>query len=146
MTGRNTKLMPQGYKDFLHSIKQRIHESRIRAYHVVSRELIELYWSIGREIAERQERDGWGKSVVERLSNDLREEFPGTTGFSAPNLWFMRQMFLEYNGLPNLLQLVREIPWGQNILIITKVKDVAERGYYLRNLIITGHEKMYCRI
>lgn len=132
MTGRNTKLMPQGYKDFLLSIKRRIHESRIRAYNVVNRELIELYWGIGRDIAERQERDGWGKSVVERLSNDLREEFPGTTGFSSQNLWYMRQFYLEYKDHPNLQQLVGEIPWGQNLLIVSKVKDITEQEYYLR--------------
>lgn len=109
MTGKDTKLLPQGYKDFLHSIKQRIHESRTRAYYAVNRELIELYWGIGREIAERQERDGWGKSVVERLSNDLREEFPGTTGFSSQNLWYMRQLYLEYKDHQNLQQLVGEI-------------------------------------
>ncbi|HDO22865.1 MAG TPA: DUF1016 domain-containing protein, partial [Nitrospirae bacterium] len=75
---------------------------------------------------------GWGKSIVERLSHDLRKEFAGTSGFSTPNLWFMRQMYLEYRDYPNLLQLVREIPWGQNITIMTKVKNVQEREYYLR--------------
>ena len=127
-----TNTLPKDYKDFLHSIKQQIHESRIRSYHAVNRELIDLNWNIGKEIAERQEREGWGKSVVERLSRDLREDFPGTTGFSTPNLWFMRQMYLEYREFPNLLQLVREIPWGQNIAIMTKIKDAAERGYYLQ--------------
>jgi predicted nuclease of restriction endonuclease-like (RecB) superfamily len=132
MTGKDIKFMPQGYKDFLLSIKRHIHESRIRAYNVVNRELIELYWGIGREIAERQERDGWGKSVVERLSNDLREEFPGTTGFSSQNLWYMRQFYLEYKDHPNLQQLVGEIPWGQNLLIVSKIKDIAEQEYYIR--------------
>src|SRR3990167_4177286 len=127
-----TSLLPKGYKSFLHAIKQRIHESRIRSYHAVNKELIDLYWNIGREIAEIQEREGWGKSVVERLSHDLSEEFSGTTGFSSPNLWFMRQMYLEYREFPNLLQLVREIPWGQNIAIMRKAKDVHEREYYLR--------------
>lgn len=78
-----TYLLPKNYKSFLHAIKQRIHESRIRSYRAVNKELIDLYWNIGREIAERQEREGWGKSVVERLSSDLREEFSGTTRFSA---------------------------------------------------------------
>lgn len=127
-----TPVLPKDYKAFLHSIKQRIHESRIRSYRAVNRGLIDLYWNIGKEIAERQEREGWGKSVVERLSRDLHDEFAGTTGFSAPNLWFMRQMYLEYRGFPNLLQLVREIPWGQNISIMTKSKDAQEREYYLR--------------
>ncbi len=125
-------LLPKDYKSFLHTIKQRIHESRIRSYRAVNKELIDLYWNIGKEIAERQEREGWGKSVVERLSRDLREEFMGTTGFSAQNLWYMRQLYLEYREHPNLQQLVGEIPWGQNLLIISKIKTVPEKEYYLR--------------
>lgn len=123
--------LPHDYGDLLQSIKQRIRESRIRAYRSVNRELMELYWSIGQDIVTRQERDGWGKAVVERLSLDLRREFPSASGFSAPNLWFMRQMYAEYRDHPNLLQLVREIPWGQNITIMTKLKESAERAYYL---------------
>ena len=127
----NTSNLPKNYNEFLQIIKQHIRESRIQAYRHVNRELINLYWNIGNEIAERQEKEGWGKSVVESLSRDLRKEFPGTSGFSAQNLWFMRQMYLEYKGFPNLLQLVREIPWGQNISIMTKMKDSGKREYYL---------------
>lgn len=119
------------YGKLLNSIKKRIKKSRIQAYHSVNKELIQLYWNIGTEIALRQKQAGWGKSVVEKLSHDLRREFPSTTGFSTQNLWFMRQIYLEYSECPNLLQLVREIPWGHNISIMTKVKDVQEREYYL---------------
>jgi predicted nuclease of restriction endonuclease-like (RecB) superfamily len=120
------------YAEFLRSIKQRIQTGRAQAYRAVNRELIDLYWSIGQEIVERQERHGWGKSVVEQLSLDLRREIPDQRGFSAQNLWFMRQLFVEYRGRPVLLQLVREIPWGQNISIMTKVKAPTAREYYLR--------------
>ncbi|HDO22100.1 MAG TPA: DUF1016 family protein, partial [Nitrospirae bacterium] len=129
---KSDHLLPSGYGDLLQTVKKRIQESRVLAYRAVNKELIQLYWNIGREIAERQAREGWGKSIVERLSHDLRKEFAGTSGFSTPNLWFMRQMYLEYRDYPNLLQLVREIPWGQNITIMTKVKNVQEREYYLR--------------
>lgn len=105
-----------GYAEMLQQIKTAVRESRLRIQRVVNRELIELYWKIGKEIVERQEREGWGKSVVEQLSRDLHDEFPGIQGFSAPNLWFMRQMFQVYQGEPDLLQLVREIPWGQTSL------------------------------
>ena len=129
---KSDHILPSGYGDLLQTVKKRIQESRVLAYRAVNKELIQLYWNIGREIAERQAREGWGKSIVERLSHDLRKEFAGTSGFSTPNLWFMRQMYLEYRDYPNLLQLVREIPWGQNITIMTKVKNVQEREYYLR--------------
>ena len=129
---KKIELLSKGYADFLQTVKQRIHKSRVIAYRTVNKELIALYLDIGKEIAKRQERDGWGKSVVERLSHDLQKEFSSTSGFSAQNLWFMRQMYIEYNRAPNLLRLVREIPWGQNITIITKIKDADERAYYLR--------------
>lgn len=129
---KKTVLTSENYIAFLQTIKQRIHKSRIAAYRTVNKELIDLYLDIGKEIAQRQEREGWGKSVVEHLSQDLQKEFSGAAGFSAQNLWFMRQMYLEYSQSPNLLQLVREIPWGQNITIMTKIKDSGERAYYLR--------------
>jgi predicted nuclease of restriction endonuclease-like (RecB) superfamily len=65
-----------------------------------------------------------GKSVVERLSQDLKAEFSHKTGFSPQNLWYMRQFYLEYHNKPNLQRLVGEIPWGQNLLILSKVKEV----------------------
>jgi len=121
----------QAYGEFLAGIKASIRDARLRAGRAINRELIALYWRIGEEIVKRQELHSWGKSVVERLAADLRLEFPGTSGFSTPNLWFMRQMFLEYRDDANLLQLVREIPWGQNITIMTKIKEASARGYYL---------------
>ncbi len=128
---KSDHLLPSGYGDLLQTVKKRIQESRILAYRAVNKELIQLYWNIGREIAERQAREGWGKSIVERLSHDLREEFSGTSGFSSQNLWYMRQFYSEYKDHPDLQQLVGEIPWGQNLLILSKVKDKQEREYYL---------------
>ena len=86
---------------------------------------------MGRLIVERQEAQGWGKSVVERLSADLRDTFPDQTGFSPQNLWLMRQIYAEYRDEPILQQLVGEIPWGQNLLILQKVKTAKARQYYL---------------
>lgn len=127
-----TSANDQRYIEFLTDLKNSIRNSRIRASRAVNQELIELYWNIGKEIVNRQLQHGWGKSVVDRLAGDLRTEFPGMSGFSSPNLWFMRQMYLEYKDYPNLLLLVRENHWGQNITIMTKVKNVAAREYYLK--------------
>ncbi|HDH13185.1 MAG TPA: DUF1016 domain-containing protein [Nitrospirae bacterium] len=129
---KSDALLPSDYSNLLQSIKKRIQESRILAYRAVNKGLIELYWNIGKDIASRQERDGWGKSVVNKLSRDLREEFPGTSGFSARNLWYMRCIYAEYKDVPILQQLVAEIPWGHNLLILNKVKAIPEREYYLR--------------
>jgi predicted nuclease of restriction endonuclease-like (RecB) superfamily len=81
---------------------------------------------------ERQQREGWGKSVVERLSTDLRAAFPGASGFSAQNLWYMRQFFQEYSAEPKLQPLVGELSWTHNLLILSRCKDALEREFYLR--------------
>ena len=120
------------YDSLLNAIKTRIAKSRFRAFRAANKEQIDLYWYIGRQIAERQEKEGWGKSVVEKLSNDLRSLYPDTQGYSATNLWQMRRFFLTYRDDTILQQLVKEIPWGQNLLIIAKAKDPDERAYYLR--------------
>jgi predicted nuclease of restriction endonuclease-like (RecB) superfamily len=83
-------------------------------------------------IVERQGIEGWGKSVVERLSTDLRQEFPGVGGFSAQNLWYMRQFYQEYHESLNLQLLVGEIGWAHNLAIMGKCKDPLEREFYLR--------------
>ena len=120
------------YVQLLTAVKKRIVQSRIQAAKAACRELIKLYWYIGQQIAERQEKEAWGKSVVEKLSQDLRQDFPNAQGFSPQNLWYMRQFFLTYRDDTNLQQLVGEIPWGQNLVIMSKAKDPVEREYYLR--------------
>lgn len=120
------------YRAFFQEVKAQVQQARIQAAKSVNRHLIALYWSIGKSIVERQERLGWGQAVVVQLSKDLQQEFTGQEGFSARNLWKMRQLYREYRDSPNLPQLVAEIPWGQNMLILEKVKDPEEREYYLK--------------
>lgn len=120
------------YGKLLQDIKARIQAARYRAFRAVNRELISLYWDIGRMIVERQREHGWGKSVVERLSADLQKEFPGAHGYSRDNLWRMRMFYLEYKDDEKLAQLVPEIPWGHNVLILQKTRGSAEREYYLK--------------
>ncbi|HEY3490382.1 MAG TPA: PDDEXK nuclease domain-containing protein [Candidatus Deferrimicrobiaceae bacterium] len=122
----------EAYSELLGTVKGAIRQARIRAARTVNRELIGLYWNIGREIAERSERAGWGKGIVEKLSRDLSEAFPDSRGFSPNSLWSMQQLYLEYRESPILPQLVGEIPWGHNRLIINKVKSPGAREYYLR--------------
>ena len=135
------------YKSLVTSIKEAIHSSRQRAFISANRALIDLYWKIGESILHLQKKHGWGKSIVEHLSSDLQKEFPDTTSFSTRNLWSMRQLVMEYqlsistSGSKNLKQhvsdlvflkqLVSEIPWGQNILIMQKCKPLNERMFYL---------------
>ncbi len=77
------------YRKFFVEIKERIHKAQYEALRAVNKELIQLYWDIGKKIVERQELHGWGKSIVENLSSDLQNEFPGIGGFSGRNFWYM---------------------------------------------------------
>jgi predicted nuclease of restriction endonuclease-like (RecB) superfamily len=86
------------YTDLLQNIKQRIRSAQYDALKSVNKELISLYWDIGRMIVERQEKEGWGKSIVEHLSTDLQKEFAGMLGFSVRNIWYMRNFFVLYRG------------------------------------------------
>ena len=81
------------YKKFFSEIKDRIVQARYEAYRSVNKELISLYWDIGKRIIEKQERLGWGEAVVEQLSADLQREFAGVKGLSAQNLWRMKQFY-----------------------------------------------------
>lgn len=119
------------YVEFLNSIRSRIRNAQISASRILNKGLVGLYWSIGRDIVEKQEKLGWGKAVVERLSRDLKKDFPNNTGYSPQNLWLMRQIYLEYRGDQILQQLVGELPWGQNLMILQKIKDRGARAYYL---------------
>lgn len=95
---------PTGYGDLLNDLKTRIRAAQVKAALAVNRELIELYWHIGKAIVERQEAEGWGKSVVERLAADLQQEFPGLKSFSARNIWYARSFYLAYAGETSKLQ------------------------------------------
>jgi predicted nuclease of restriction endonuclease-like (RecB) superfamily len=151
------------YGEFVAELKARVLSARVSAARAINRDLILLYWDIGRAIVRKQKELGWGKSVVENLSRDLRSAFPSTTGFSPDNLWRMRQLYAAYSdtkflrqavpelrrifslgpspgdGVPKgkdheeyCRQLVADIPWGHNLLILRRVSTAAQRLYYLR--------------
>ena len=166
------KLIPfPDYTAWLSELKSRIQSARISAARSVNRDLILLYWDIGRGIVEKQEELGWGASVIERLARDLRQTFPETKGFSPRNLRDMKRLFIAYSNagiwrqavanLPamempasnrrqvvaklneaevveKLRQLIAEIPWGHNLLILNKLSEPKERLYYLYTTVQCG--------
>lgn len=117
-----TPSFPPGYPDWLAALKLRIRAARLKAAVAVNAELITLYWSIGRDILERQSNQGWGARIVSRLADDLRREFPGTAGFSRANLLYMRAFAEAWPDPQTVQQLVGRLPWGQNIELLA-VKD-----------------------
>ena len=123
---------PAGYNEFLHEVKNHIRQRQYQALRAANKELLALYWWLGESISRRQAEQSWGKAVVETLARDLQAEFPGRNGFSAQNLWLMRQFFNEYSDKPKLQPLVGEISWSHNLLIMARCKDDLEREFYLR--------------
>lgn len=155
--------LPADYNALLVDIKNRIRTAQIRASLSVNRELIQLYWDIGHLIVERQRAQGWGKSVVERLAADIQKGFPGMKGFSPQNIWYMRSFYLAWtddveshqrlvgeSGRVVLQRAVGEsrgtsppgaaaqIPWGQNIELITKLKNPLQRLWYAEQTTANG--------
>ena len=143
--------LPKGYVELLEDLKTRIRTTQIKATLSANRELIRLYWDIGKAIVERQRKEGWGKSVVERLARDLQAEFRGISGFSPQNMWYMRAFYLAWTAEAanlqqpvgeldgeNLPHPVGEIPWGHNIVLLEKVKSLARRLWYAEKTIEHG--------
>jgi len=129
MTELNKPNPSPDYAHLLAEVKERFRSAQNAAPKAVNTELVGLYWDIGRMIAQRQEKAGRGRSVVENLSAGLRREFPGVAGFSVQNLWYMRQFYLEYNGHERLQPLIGEIAWAHNLVIMSKCKDPLEREF-----------------
>jgi predicted nuclease of restriction endonuclease-like (RecB) superfamily len=120
------------YKNFFKEIKERIYKAQYDALKAVNKELINLYWDIGKSIVAKQERLGWGKAIVETLARDLQKEFTGMQGFSARNLWNMRTFYLTYKDNQKLQPLVAEISWTKNVIIMERCKDYIRREFYIK--------------
>jgi len=139
MKGRATTIeIPVGYKKLLEELKTRIRSAQISAGLAVNRELILLYWEIGRRILEQQKTHGWGAKIVEHLANDLRREFPDMKGFSRANLLYMRAFAEAYPDAAIVQQVAGQIPWFHNCILLDKIKDPIEREWYIRQTIQHG--------
>ena len=135
------KINKSELSSFIKDIKQKILSSQYEALRAVNKELISLYWDIGKTIVQRQEKLSWGKSVVKILSQELQKEFVGVKGFSVQNLWNMRQFYLEYRNDEKLQPLVGEISWTKNVVIFQKSKDTLEREFYIKSIVKFGWTK-----
>lgn len=120
---------PQQFQ-FISEIKNKVRQVQYEALKVVNVHLINLYWELGKAISNKQ-KEGWGKSIIVTLSNELKKEFPKTSGFSVSNLSYMVQFYNEYHKDTNLQPLVGEISWTKNLIILSKCKDSQERQFYI---------------
>ena len=157
------------YSQLLDAVKIRIRQAQVKATLSANAEMILMYWDIGRIIAERQKSEGWGAGVIPRLSKDIRNELPEVKGFSERNIGYMMRFAREYSMplilqqpvakissevrleskivvplhekdiMKNLQRLVAKIPWGHNILLMQKIKDLPTRLWYIRQAINISH-------
>lgn len=131
MTEKNNSILSPEYLNFKNEITARIRSAQYEALKAVNKEMIALYWEVGKRITEQQTALGWGKSVVENLSRDIQKEFPGIKGFGVSNMWDMARFYAEYQSNEILQPLVGEISWSKHIVILTKCKETRQRQFYI---------------
>ena len=121
----------KSYQDLLASLKSQIQTAQVRAAVAVNRELVLLYWHIGREILIRQQEQGWGAKVIDQLAKDLHQAFPEMQGFSTRNLKYMRALAEAWPDEAIVQQAVAQIPWGHNVRLLDLVRNAQERLRYI---------------
>lgn len=129
------------YQETLKAVKERILQAQYNALKAVNKELIALYWDLGKLIIENQELYGWGEGTVQQLAKDLQQDFPGVRGFSSRNLHYMRRFYLTYKDNSKLQPLVAEISWSHNTIILDKCSDDLQREFYIKMSIKFGWSK-----
>ncbi len=127
----NKDLTPSEPNSFA-EIAKLIQDRRARVVRAVNTELIDLYWEIGKILSHKVELAEWGRGTVTELANFLKRTEPGIKGFSASNLWRMRQFHETYRHNEKLAPLVRQLPWSSNLLILGQAKSAEEREFYLQ--------------
>jgi predicted nuclease of restriction endonuclease-like (RecB) superfamily len=130
-SGRAVEALPAGYAELLEELKARIRSAQVKAVVAVNRELLLLYWDIGREILQRQRQEGWGAKVIDRLGDELRRAFPAMKGLSPRNIKYMRAFAEAYPDAAFVQQAAAQIPWFHNCVILDKVKESATHVWYV---------------
>lgn len=135
------------YATTLAELKKQIQKCQLRAITAANKELVRLYWTVGKTIVERQENSGWGSKFIDKLAKDLQNEFPGLEGFSRRNVFRMRAFYLEYKLVPPAvaqfnelehLGILAQIPWSHNIVLMEKLDSVEERIWYANKTLEHG--------
>lgn len=135
--------LPIDYATWLLELKSRIHVAQQRASLAVNHELVLLYWQIGHDILQRQHNEGWGAKVIERLAQDLRNAFPDMKGFSRANLMYMRSFAQAWQQENIVQQVVGQLPWGHNLVLLSKIKTPELRLMYASRAIEVGGDDFF---
>ena len=116
---------------WINGIKDKIQTAQTRAMHKVNAEMLQLYWEIGNSILDAQHNKGWGAQIIDNLSNEIKEQFRDTKGFSVRNLKYMRAFAKEYPDFPIVQVPLAQITWYHHISLLSKIKNISERGFYI---------------
>ena len=143
------QIITQEYKQFLFDIKSKIQSAQLKAHIKVNEEMLKLYWEIGSMIISKQKESFWGDKILENISKDLKEEFPALQGFSLRNIHYMKKWVLFYSNsqhsvdeiVQQLVAQIFQIPWGHNIHIISKVKNIDEALFYISKTIENNYSR-----
>ena len=131
-------LAPDSYAQFLAALKRRIQTAQLHASLAVNQELVLLYWQIGRDILDRQERESWGAKVIDRLAADLKRAFPDMKGFSPRNLKYMRAFAEAWPDGTFVQAVLAQITWYHNLAILEKLAAAEDRIWYAKAAIQHG--------
>ncbi len=130
------------YKNWISELKSKIHAARMKVAYSINSQLLEMYWQIGKDISEKQEKAKWGSKLIEQIAIELKHEFPEIKGFSRRNIYAIIQWYRFYSEKYQFVpQSVAQIPWGHNRLIITKVKNIDEAEFYCNEIIKKGWDR-----
>ncbi|MCC7263202.1 MAG: DUF1016 family protein [Candidatus Latescibacteria bacterium] len=129
---RARRPIPDDYTSLLAEVKERVRAAQYAALRAVNKELVALYWGIGQLIASRQKNVAHGTAIVEQLAAVLRRAFPGVSGYSRRNIFYMREFYLTYRNLPKVQLLVAQIGWTHNLIVLQRCEDPLEREFYIR--------------
>ncbi|MCT7465679.1 PDDEXK nuclease domain-containing protein [Aliarcobacter cryaerophilus] len=143
------EIITQEYKQFLFDIKSKIQSAQLKAHIKVNEEMLKLYWEIGSMIISKQKEPSWGDKILENISKDLKEEFPSLQGFSLRNIHYMKKWVLFYSNsqqsvdeiVQQLVAQIFQIPWGHNIHIISKAKNIDEVLFYISKTIENNYSR-----
>lgn len=138
ITPRPLEETPPGYAEWLADLKSRVRATQFRAVRAANAEVIALYWSIGQDIIERQERLGWGAKVVHQLSADMTREFPSQAGWSRTNLNYMLNMARRWPEGEIFQQLAGKLPWGHIMSLLDKTDSHEDLMWYARETVANG--------
>lgn len=133
--------MGEAYLKFIEEVKAEIQKQRISVVLNANSSMICLYWNIGRAVLKKQEEEGWGAKIIDRMAKDLKDAFPEMSGFSPRNIKYMRKFAESWPDFVIVQRVVAQIPWRTNISLMDKLKDEKSRIWYAHKAIENGWSK-----